>query len=112
MPVLIIGVILLILAITIAAAYSAGLPQSAPRYKHNPNHPGITENGRDIICPKCKSPYCQYDYQTVQHSAAKTTYRVRPLHPFRPVKSTTREIPTFKTTVKQYRCTNCGWVFK
>ena len=83
-----------------------------PGRTHNPNHPGIVVNGRDIICPKCHSPYCQYDYQTVQHNDTRTTYRIRPLHPFKPVKSTTYEIPTFKSTVKQYRCMNCGWIFK
>ena len=86
------------------------------KYKpHNANHPGITintlEGKRDIICPKCHSPYCQYDYQTIQHSDSRTTYRIRPLHLFRPVKSTTYEIP-HQTTIKQYRCKNCGWVFK
>lgn len=80
--------------------------------KHDPNHTGITVGGRDIICPKCGSPNCQYDYEKIQHTVSKTTYRVRPLHLFKPVKSTTTEVPTFQTTDKKYRCMNCGWIFK
>lgn len=83
-----------------------------PKNHHDPNHTGLVVSGRDIICPKCHSANCQYDYQTIQHTDTKTTYRVRPLHPFKPVKSTTREVPTFQTTVKQYRCMDCGWIFK
>jgi len=83
-----------------------------PKGKHDPNHTGISVGGRDIICPKCHSANCQYDYQTVQHTYEKTTYRVRPLHPFKPVKSKTYEVPTYNSTIKQYRCMDCGWIFK
>lgn len=83
-----------------------------PKTKHDPNHTGITVGTRDIICPKCHSTNCQYDYETIQHTYEKTTYRVRPLHPFKPIKSKTYEVPTYKSTVKQYRCMNCGWIFK
>ena len=112
---IIIGIFIILACIGVAAIIDANKPKKAKRYNHNPNHPGITintiEGKKDIICPKCHSPYCQYDYQTIQHSDSRTTYRIRPLHLFRPVKSTTYEIP-HQTTIKQFRCTNCGWVFK
>lgn len=80
-----------------------------PKGKSNPDHPGISENGRDIICPKCKSPYCEYVFE--QNKTEVTTVRYRPLHPLKPFKETTREVPDL-FPVRKYRCKNCGWIFK
>ena len=81
-----------------------------PKGTHNPNHPGITQNGRDIICPKCKSPYCEYVFE--QNTKEVTTLRYRPLHLLRPFKATTRQVPTLIQPMQKYRCKNCGWIFQ
>lgn len=81
-----------------------------PKGNHNPNHPGITQNGKDIICPKCQSPYCEYVFE--QNTKEVTTYRYRPLHPLKPVKATTRTKPTLIQPMQKYRCKNCGWIFQ
>jgi len=89
---------------------------SRNRLPHNENHQGITintiEGKKDIICPKCKSPNCQYEYDTYRRTVTKTSYRVHPLNVFNPISSKTKEVPTVPITSTKFRCQNCGWIFK
>ncbi len=88
------------------------------RYKlpHNPDHPGITintiEGKKDIICPKCRCPFCEYDIEIIRCMDTVTTTRIRPFSIFRPIVSTTYEIPSLPIKKVRYRCKNCGWIFK
>lgn len=82
---------------------------------HNPNHDGIVDGGRDIICPKCKSSACQYAYKEVQviPDQYRTKTKVHLFNIFKPlVEEKTRVIPGVTKMEKQYRCMNCGWIFK
>lgn len=93
--------------------YSPG-PSAGSRTTHSENHPGITKNGKDVICPKCKSPYCQYYYEERVFMADryKTKTKVHLLNPFKPlVEEKTRVIPGQNIQVQRYRCQNCGWIF-
>lgn len=105
-------------ALLIAAAYDSNHPQKAQRYKHNPNHPGITVNTltgkKDVICPKCKCPYCMYAYKTCSTPPSiRSKTRTHLLNPFKPlIEEKTTIYPGMEYTVKCYQCKNCGWVFK
>lgn len=84
---------------------------------HNSNHPGITDttpNGvKDIICPKCKSPYCHFYYHTIESQPTyRTKTRVHLLNPFKPLleeKIIVEKAPNF--TIKKYQCNKCGYIF-
>lgn len=85
--------------------------------KHNSNHPGITDftmyGQRDIICPKCNSPYCQFYYDIATSKPKyKTKTKIHPLNPFKPFieeKTTVEKAPDIP--IKQYRCNKCGYIF-
>ena len=115
---LIIGLAGLATAILIAAIYDAGRPQKAKRYDHNPNHPGITVNTftgkKDIICPKCKCPYCMYIYENCSTPPIiRSRTRTHLLNPFKPlVEERIRVYPGVSYSIKEYQCKNCGWIFK
>lgn len=116
---LILGVVIpfsiLGLIIALVAWMESGKPKKAPRYKHNPNHVGLTEGKSDIICPNCNSPYCQYYYEDRQitYDRYKTTTHVHLFNPFKPfVEDKTRLYPGQYIQVRMYRCMNCGLIFK
>ena len=84
------------------------------RKAHSADHPGITKNGKDIICPKCQSPYCQYYFEDKLLTAGrvKTKTKVHPLNPFKPfVEEKHTVVPGQTVKVTHYRCENCGWIF-
>ena len=100
--------------IVLAKNYYSPSASSGSRTQHNDNHPGITKNGKDIICPKCKSPYCEFYYEerNLTMDRYKTKTKIHPLNPFKPfVEEKTRDIPGQKFTVTRYRCTKCGKIF-
>lgn len=115
------GIVLLLLLgififaiVVYAINYYSPSASSGSRVKHDESHPGITKNGKDIICPKCKSPYCEFFYEernlTVDRYKTKT--KVHLLNPFKPlVEEKTRVTPGQKFTVTRYRCTQCGKIF-
>ena len=87
---------------------------SGSRKQHSADHPGLVKNGRDVICPKCKSPYCQYYFEEKPLTAGyvKTKTKVHPLNPFKPfVEEKHRVIPGQTYQQQRFRCTNCGWIF-
>ena len=89
-------------------------PSPGSRVQHSDNHPGITKNGKDIICPKCKSPYCVFYYEerALTMDRYKTKTRIHPLNPFKPlVEEKIRVIPGQRFTVTRYICTKCGKIF-
>ena len=100
--------------VALAINYYAPTPSSGSRIQHSANHPGITKNGKDIICPKCKSPYCEFYYEErlLTMDRYKTKTRIHPLNPFKPlVEEETRVIPGQKFIVTRYRCAKCGKIF-
>ncbi len=100
--------------IVLAKNYYSPSASSGSRTQHNDNHPGITKNGKDVICPKCKSPYCEFYYEerNLTMDRYKTKTKIHPLNPFKPfVEEKTRVIPGQKFTVTRYRCTKCGKIF-
>ncbi len=115
---IIFGLMCIGIAIVIAAIYDAGRPHKAKRYNHSQNHPGITEKtltgNYDIICPKCKCPYCMYVYEkrsTPPVIRSKT--RTHLLNPFKPlVEEKIRVYPGMSYSIREYQCKNCGWIFK
>ena len=100
--------------IVLAKNYYSPSASSGSRTQHNDNHPGITKNGKDVICPKCKSPYCEFIYEerNLTMDRYKTKTKIHPLNPFKPfVEEKTRVIPGQKFTVTRCRCTKCGKIF-
>lgn len=84
------------------------------RKPHNPNHPGLMKHGKDVICPKCKSPYCQYYYEerllTAPYVKSKT--KVHPFNPFKPfVEDKYTYIPGQTYQLQRFYCMNCGYIF-
>jgi len=85
---------------------------------HNPSHPGITADTvfgqKDIICPKCQSPYCQYHYDKIKYKDRyKSKTRVHLLNPFKPlVEEKITVIPGEEVTIQEYRCSSCGYIFR
>lgn len=85
---------------------------------HNPRHPGLTVNTitgkRDVICPKCNSPYCHYVYENVKVTNDRyyTSTKVHPLNVFKPfVEEKTVVKPGATATVTKFRCNKCGYIF-
>jgi len=85
---------------------------------HSENHPGITVNTisgkKDIICPKCKCPYCNYHYDyDITPIRARTRTKVHLLNPFKPL---AEDVTTFYggqvIEKEKYQCKNCGHIFK
>lgn len=85
---------------------------------HSANHPGITVNTlsgkKDIICPKCKCPYCSYYYDyEVTPLRARTRTKVHLLNPFKPL---IEDVTTFQggqiIEKEKYQCNNCGYIFR
>lgn len=85
---------------------------------HSESHPGITVNTisgkKDIICPKCRCPYCTYHYDySITPVRAKTRTKVHPINPFKPF---VEDVTTFSgggvITYEKYQCMNCGYVFR
>lgn len=68
---------------------------------------------KDIICPKCKSPYCRFHFETISSEPTidmKT--KVHPINPFKPFVEetiTVRKDPDI--TIKKYQCLSCGRIF-
>ena len=91
---------------------------SRARQNHKPNHPGITEHTllgkKDIVCPKCKCPYCTYDFEyssTPPKIHLKTKLHL--LNPFKPlVEDVTTIYPEEIKMKTRYECLNCGFNFK
>lgn len=85
--------------------------------KHSASHPGITDytifGQKDIICPYCNSPYCEFYYSTTESAPTyKTSVKVHPLNPFKPfVEEKTKVSKDPDIKIKQYRCTKCGKIF-
>ena len=85
---------------------------------HNEDHPGITVNTitgkKDIICPKCRSPYCTYHYEySVTPIIENTRTKVHLLNPFKPfVEDVTTYYGGNVVENEKYRCMNCGKVFR
>lgn len=85
---------------------------------HKPEHPGISDvtiyGNKDIICPKCNSPYCQCHFETrVSDPEYTTRLKFHPFNPFKPLvekKTTVYRAPDKQ--IKKYRCTRCGWIFR
>ena len=115
------GIVLLMLLgifvfafVVLAINYYAPTSSPGSRIQHSANHPGITKNGKDIICPKCKSPSCEFYYEErlLTMDRYKTKTRIHPLNPFKPlVEEETRVIPGQKFTVTRCICTKCGKIF-
>ena len=84
------------------------------KVKHTDDHPGITVGNKDILCPKCRSPYCQYYFEERQLTPDryKTKTKVHLLNPFKPlVEEKTRITPGITYQKKRFRCNSCGWIF-
>lgn len=113
------GILLLMVCIPyFIVAFILGLfSETRKMPDHNPNHPGITDTTfhgiKDIICPKCKSPYCHYYYHTyISEPTYTTKTKVHLLNPFKPLveeKTTVDKAPDF--TIKKYQCNKCGYIF-
>lgn len=84
------------------------------RKQHSANHPGLTKNGKDVICPKCKSPYCQYYFEEklISPNRVKTKTKTHLLNPFKPIVEEKHTVIPGQTFQQQrFQCTNCGWIF-
>ena len=89
-------------------------PTSGSRKAHSNDHPGLMKKGKDVICPVCGSPYCQYYYEEhlVTPGYVKSKTRVHPFNPFKPfVEDKYRVIPGQTRQMQRFRCTNCGYIF-
>lgn len=87
---------------------------SGSRKKHSESHPGLTKNGKDVICPKCKSPYCQYFFEErpLTGTYVKSSTKIHPLNPMKPfVEDKYTVIPGQNYQLQRFRCTNCGYIF-
>lgn len=108
----------IIILLIVAIEFICGLFSSTRKMPdYNPNHPGITDQTifgkKDIICPKCKSPYCRFHYETVSSEPTiNTKTKVHLLNPFKPlVEETTTITQAPDITIKQYQCLSCGRIF-
>ena len=72
-------------------------PTRGSRKTHSSNHPGLTKHGKDVICPKCKSPHCQYYFE---ERLETPNYIVK-----------NAVIPGTTYQLQRFRCTNCGYIF-
>lgn len=104
---LIAGVILLASGVMYAGTSVIG-SQAKNFPNHSDGHPGISDDTpwgyKDIVCPKCKSPYCQFHTETRYSMPEMHTYKTS--HG-----SKTTMTPAIPFNFKRYRCTNCGYIF-
>ena len=110
---LLVGIMVFGLGAFVIGYYIPGAT-SGSRTKHKASHPGLMKNGKDVICPKCKSPYCQYFYEerlmSPDRAYTKTeTHLLNPTKPF--IEQKTTMLPGQKFQLKRFRCTKCGYIF-